>query len=174
MIILTEDGRIAMFESAIELFFKEVEIAEIEGEKLTNPKVLMRYVNDIRERFMVLGTGDDLAHAKQIIVEIFKEYRAGSRGETFEELATRAREYLKERMEQKNREAMDPNETLSDELLRDLLLLVGYNIPPTVISGWLTGQREAAEKWASAAHLHASDQDVEVPDFPEFLEEFIE
>lgn len=56
-----------------------------------------------------------------------------------------------------------------DEVLIDLLALVGIRISPGVARTWYPEQWEAAADWARATHLHASDNDVTVPPRPLFL-----
>jgi hypothetical protein len=44
-------------------------------------------------------------------------------------------------------------------LLRDILLVVGEDVPADVIAGWTGGQRHDVARYAAAEHLHASDND---------------
>jgi hypothetical protein len=57
------------------------------------------------------------------------------------------------------------------ETLRNLLALVIENeIPIEAIRRWTDEQKRQAREWASAAHLRASDHDIEVPARPETLQ----
>lgn len=60
-------------------------------------------------------------------------------------------------------------ENIPDEALSDLLLLVGVTRPPAQVAEWSPEQRALAYEWAAAVHLSASDNDVAVPERPEFL-----
>jgi hypothetical protein len=54
-----------------------------------------------------------------------------------------------------------------------ILSLVGVTVDEAVVAGWNAEQRLQAVDWAGAIHLQASDNDdVEVPEMPEFLEEY--
>lgn len=55
-------------------------------------------------------------------------------------------------------------------VLRDLLLLVGVTVHEDTVHGWTLAERAEAERWASATHLAASDNDVDVPPRPLFLQ----
>jgi hypothetical protein len=55
---------------------------------------------------------------------------------------------------------------------RDLLMLVGLEVPLTHILRWTAKQREQAEEWASKSHLRASDNIVRVPVKPAFLNRY--
>jgi|GEM_PF-932745 len=60
-------------------------------------------------------------------------------------------------------------------IITDLLSLAGVEVTPTEVSNWADDMREEASNWgAAAAHLRASDNDVEVPVMPTFLEKFRE
>lgn len=60
------------------------------------------------------------------------------------------------------------NETAVEfEVLRDLLGLVGRDLPRTHFDAWSEKDRRAVEKWAVACHLRASDNIVRVPREPE-------
>lgn len=54
-------------------------------------------------------------------------------------------------------------------VLRDLLLLVGVQVSKETIKRWSDHQKRKATEWASLVHLAASDNDVEIPNRPEFL-----
>lgn len=56
-------------------------------------------------------------------------------------------------------------------VIRDLLGLVGVTVTEETVKGWDIPQRRAAQDWASATHLSASDNDVTVPPRPAFLDE---
>jgi hypothetical protein len=58
------------------------------------------------------------------------------------------------------------------EVLRDMLLLVCYEVPQAVIDGWSNEWCWQAEKWAGRTHLRASDNYVRVPPLPTFLIDF--
>lgn len=55
-------------------------------------------------------------------------------------------------------------------VLVDLLGLVGVTVTEGRALGWDLAKRREAYEWASATHLSASDNDVEVPDRPAFLD----
>ena len=57
------------------------------------------------------------------------------------------------------------------EVLVDLLGLVGVHRSADEVAEWSKDQRRQAEHWASATHLSASDNDVQVPARPDFLTE---
>lgn len=57
----------------------------------------------------------------------------------------------------------------NEEATADLLALVGIVVPPVAIADWTDAQIEQAEDYAGAAHLRASDNDIEVPPLPAFL-----
>jgi hypothetical protein len=64
-----------------------------------------------------------------------------------------------------NPESTTPPAT--DDQLRDLLLLVDRDVPIDAIRQWTSSERAAAERWAGAAHLSASDHDdINVPPEP--------
>jgi hypothetical protein len=59
-------------------------------------------------------------------------------------------------------------------VIRDMLLLVKDSMPRLLpflaeIEGWLPHEREEVGMWASAVHLRASDNPVEIPELPEVL-----
>jgi hypothetical protein len=56
------------------------------------------------------------------------------------------------------------------QALSDLLLLVGVTVTPEQLASWTPGQREQAAQWAGLVHLSASDNDVDVPERPAFLD----
>lgn len=67
-------------------------------------------------------------------------------------------------------EALDLDECRAT---RDLLMLVEVEVPLTDITEkWTPEERAAAEDWAVAAHLDASDNEVELPARPEFLSKY--
>jgi hypothetical protein len=56
-----------------------------------------------------------------------------------------------------------------DNRTHDILSLTGQGslVPPEAIAGWTNTECKAAEDWAGASHLHASDNDdVAVPPIP--------
>ncbi len=55
------------------------------------------------------------------------------------------------------------------EVTADLLGLVGISVSSEIVSVWTEEQVQAAEDWAAAAHLEASDNDVKAPPMPGFL-----
>lgn len=59
------------------------------------------------------------------------------------------------------------------EILQDALSLVGVDVPTEVLGGWDASSLLAAERWASCCYLQASDNDIEIPDPPRVLEEFV-
>lgn len=64
----------------------------------------------------------------------------------------------------------DEDDDAPTNVLRDLLLLVGVTATEAQVSGWPLEQRRQAEQWAIATHLSASDNPVDVPPRPEFLD----
>jgi hypothetical protein len=65
----------------------------------------------------------------------------------------------------------DNTEPVTDQVLSDLLLLVGVTVTPEQLAAWTPEQREQAAQWAGLVHLDASDNDVDVPERPTFLDE---
>jgi hypothetical protein len=63
-----------------------------------------------------------------------------------------------------------PEGDISDQALSDLLLLVGVTVTPEQLANWTPEQREQAVEWAGLVHLDASDNDVDVPERPAFLD----
>ena len=59
-----------------------------------------------------------------------------------------------------------------DSIIRDLLLLVDRDVPLGVIKGWHWSTGEIVTAWATAAHLAASDNDINVPPEPLCLQGF--
>lgn len=57
-------------------------------------------------------------------------------------------------------------------ITRDIIGLVGYDVPLVVLTSWPDDLINQAEKWAVKSHLKASDNNVRVPKFPMFLEGF--
>jgi hypothetical protein len=53
----------------------------------------------------------------------------------------------------------------------DILSLVSVTATPEQVDSWTEEQREAATDWAASTHLSASDNDVEVPPKPAFLDQ---
>lgn len=69
--------------------------------------------------------------------------------------------------------AADPQrnaEVLTDQMLCDLLSLVGVTPTALQLQTWTPEQREQAANWAGLVHLDASDNDVDVPKRPAFLD----
>jgi len=62
-----------------------------------------------------------------------------------------------------------PGDPIAAATLVDLLSLACVSVTVDQVSAWTPEQREQAEKWAAATHLSASDNNVEVPAWPEFL-----
>ena len=54
-------------------------------------------------------------------------------------------------------------------ITQNLLLLVSVHVTLRTIRKWTPAQVEAAEKWAAACHLRASDNVVRIPPKPGFL-----
>lgn len=63
----------------------------------------------------------------------------------------------------------EPQET-SFEVAAGLLPLAGKTLSKEAWDSWTKEQREAACDWAGATHLRASDNDVDVPPTPEWVE----
>ena len=68
-------------------------------------------------------------------------------------------------------ELTDADGVIQPEVLRDLLLLVQEDVTVETIEGWTEPQRAAVRAWAGALHLRASDNDVDVPARPAFLDD---
>src|SRR5262249_16483636 len=64
---------------------------------------------------------------------------------------------------QASREAVAEFFAENDELQSVLSLVFEDPIPLEVIDGWTIEQKEQAMKWATAAHLKACDNDIDVP-----------
>lgn len=60
-----------------------------------------------------------------------------------------------------------------EEATAELLGLVGIVVAPAIVADWTDAQVEQAEDYAGAAHLLASDNDIEVPPLPEFLTPYV-
>jgi hypothetical protein len=63
--------------------------------------------------------------------------------------------------------------TADPSVLSDLLGLAGVTVHPRKVVTWKQELREQARDWASAIHLSASDNDVEVPPRPAFLDQYV-
>ena len=74
-----------------------------------------------------------------------------------------------ETLQKLKEEATDHFISKSCERTRDLLLLASVNVPLADVTSWGMEQREVANEWAAACHLQASDNDIEVPPKPSFL-----
>jgi hypothetical protein len=61
-------------------------------------------------------------------------------------------------------------EDLKPAAVRDLLLLVGETVPLERVYKWSWKDRQEVTEWACAVHLSASDNDVDVPERPTFLD----
>jgi hypothetical protein len=62
------------------------------------------------------------------------------------------------------------------ELTRDVLALVDIDLDRLTletIASWSPADRQLAIEWAGAVHLDASDNDVDVPPRPSFLDEYV-
>lgn len=98
---------------------------------------------------------------------IYRDFR----GRTREGLVIRSAVTLSETLPEQDEP--DLSEDRGPATLRHisgLLSLVGIAAPPGVVETWPYHWQDQAVAWASAAHLSASDNDVEVPPFPSFLE----
>ena len=51
----------------------------------------------------------------------------------------------------------------------ELLSLVDAEVPLETINGWPDEQCQAADDWAAATHLRASDNEITVPPMPEYV-----
>lgn len=71
---------------------------------------------------------------------------------------------LRERMAQEASARQAESDSIA---LKSLLELVGKVAPIEAIRAWSDEERKQAEAWASAVHLKASDNDIEVPMMPE-------
>jgi hypothetical protein len=63
------------------------------------------------------------------------------------------------------------DEPLTPQLVSDMLSLVCVARTPEQVSQWSADQQEQAARWAGLTHLSASDNIVDVPPKPEFLED---
>ena len=60
-----------------------------------------------------------------------------------------------------------------DDVLSDILSLVGIEVSPSVINNWDDEQYIIAEKWGIIL-FRASDNNVRLPNMPDFLKEYKE
>lgn len=58
------------------------------------------------------------------------------------------------------------------EITSGILSLADVDVTPEEIATWTPEQQTTATSWASLVHLRASDNDVEVPPKPEFLNKY--
>lgn len=56
-----------------------------------------------------------------------------------------------------------------EESLKDLLLMVGVDVPVEIIGTWTMEQRDRAETWAAKYFLAANDNVIRIPQRPDFL-----
>jgi len=57
------------------------------------------------------------------------------------------------------------------EVTRDLLMLASVEVPIAAVAAWTSEERRAADDWASASVLYASDNDdIVVPPIPDHVE----
>jgi len=94
--------------------------------------------------------------------------------EKAEELIKQGEELIEQQQQavaeqQANRRAVEEFFAESEERQSVLSLVFEDPIALEVIDGWTIEQKEQAMKWATAAHLQASDNDIDVPPVPEFL-----
>lgn len=57
-------------------------------------------------------------------------------------------------------------------ITRDLLLLIGYDVPLKVLKSWSKERLLTLEKYAGAVHLRASDNPVKIPPLPSCIEKY--
>lgn len=57
----------------------------------------------------------------------------------------------------------------SPDIVRDMLLLSGIDVPEAIIETWTPSQRYEAQVWAAKAHLQASDNPVKAGPMPDFI-----
>ena len=69
-----------------------------------------------------------------------------------------------------NQDTPEIHGPVTDQVLSDLLLLVNVTVTPEQLAAWTPEQREQAANWAGLVHLDASDNDVDVPERPAFLD----
>jgi hypothetical protein len=67
-------------------------------------------------------------------------------------------------------EFLAPNGEITDEMLSDILSLVGKNPEPALLRALTKYERILAHDWAMREHLRASDNLVRLRPFPSFLE----
>lgn len=68
-----------------------------------------------------------------------------------------------------------PKKAVGLEIARDILLIVGIDIPATVLRALRREEVERAVNWASRLHLNASDNpEVKVPKKPKWLDDYEE
>jgi hypothetical protein len=58
---------------------------------------------------------------------------------------------------------------VTDEVLRDILLICDRDVPFSVIAQWTSQEKSLACQWASLTHLRASDNQVRKIDEPWFV-----
>lgn len=66
-------------------------------------------------------------------------------------------------------EPAEDHDDVPTDVLLDMLGLVQAQVNEDQVSGWTLEQRRQAEHWATATHLAANDNDVQVPDQPDFI-----
>lgn len=67
----------------------------------------------------------------------------------------------------------EPEWERDNDVTRDLLGLVGYDVMPAFIESWTDEQVRHVDEWAAAQHLKASDNDdVEIPPQPSCIDEW--
>lgn len=65
------------------------------------------------------------------------------------------------------------DQPVTNDVLRDMLLLADRDVSIEAIAKVTSSEREAAERWAAAVHLAASDHDdVDVPEEPAWIKDF--
>lgn len=71
-------------------------------------------------------------------------------------------------------EAGDPELDTTPDQAQDVIALAGLVVPVEDIKKWSQEEIDRAVEWAGAVHLDASDNDVDVPPKPEFLNNYPE
>ena len=104
-------------------------------------------------------------------MRLFEAVRTTKQDEIIE-LVQDAREVLGAAICQPPAESEVPAEDNSPETTRDILGLVERDVPLAVVAGWTEHKRKLAGDWAGALHLLASDNDVNIPPEPSWVQRY--
>jgi len=61
------------------------------------------------------------------------------------------------------------NNSIGTNICRDVLMLIDYNVPFSVIMGWSENTKQKVFNYAISVHLRASDNNNRVPKKPKAL-----